>query len=102
MCQRLQLRRVEHDSSRNGPYPVLHAVRAPSHRLQGHLIHQLKKHIVMICNDFYYHIRDGANTGFHEAIGELMAMASSTPRHLFDVGLMSELVEDDQVRSTAM
>ena len=53
----------------------------------------------MICNDFYYHIRDGANTGFHEAIGELMAMASSTPRHLFDVGLMSELVEDDQVRA---
>ena len=44
-----------------------------------------------------HRIRDGANTGFHEAIGELMAMASSTPRHLFDVGLMSELVEDEQV-----
>ena len=49
--------------------------------------------------NFYDSIRDGANTGFHEAIGELMAMASSTPRHLFDVGLMSELVEDEQVRA---
>ena len=41
--------------------------------------------------------RDGANTGFHEAIGELMAMAASTPRHLYDMGLMSELIEDEQV-----
>ena len=28
-----------------------------------------------------------------------MAMASSTPKHLFDVGLMSKLVEDEQVRA---
>ena len=27
--------------------------------------------------------RDGANDGFHEAIGELMAMAGATPSHLF-------------------
>ena len=26
--------------------------------------------------------RDGANDGFHEAIGELMAMAAATPSHL--------------------
>jgi Zn-dependent M32 family carboxypeptidase len=29
--------------------------------------------------------RDGANAGFHEAIGELMAMAGSTPKHLYQV-----------------
>ena len=44
-----------------------------------------------------YGFRDGANNGFHEAIGELMAMASSTPKHLYDIGLMAELVEDNQV-----
>jgi hypothetical protein len=30
--------------------------------------------------------RDGANDGFHEAIGELMAMAGATPKHLFSLG----------------
>ena len=29
-------------------------------------------------------------------------MASSTPRHLYDVGLMSELVEDEQVCATGV
>ena len=35
-----------------------------------------------------YVFRDGANDGFHEAIGELMALAGSTPKHLYDIGLM--------------
>ena len=64
-------------------------------------IHHEMGHIqyFMQYEDLPIGFRDGANTGFHEAIGELMAMASSTPRHLFDVGLMSELVEDEQVRT---
>jgi len=41
--------------------------------------------------------RDGANDGFHEAIGELMAMAGATPKHLFSIGLMDELVEDEEI-----
>ena len=63
-------------------------------------IHHEMGHIqyFMQYEDLPIGFRDGANTGFHEAIGELMAMASSTPRHLYDVGLMSELVEDEQVR----
>lgn len=40
--------------------------------------------------------RAGANGGFHEAIGELMAMAGATPKHLHQIGLMKELVEDDE------
>ena len=62
-------------------------------------IHHEMGHIqyFMQYEDLPIGFRDGANTGFHEAIGELMAMASSTPRHLYDVGLMSELVEDEQV-----
>jgi hypothetical protein len=41
--------------------------------------------------------RDGANDGFHEAIGELMAMAGATPKHLYSIGLLEELVEDDEL-----
>ena len=41
--------------------------------------------------------RDGANDGFHEAIGELMAMAGATPKHLYAIGLLDELIEDEEV-----
>ncbi|XP_064085534.1 angiotensin-converting enzyme-like [Macrobrachium nipponense] len=34
--------------------------------------------------------RDGANDGFHEAVGELMAMSMSTPTHLAEIGLLKE------------
>ncbi len=35
-------------------------------------------------------------SGFHEAIGELMAMAAATPKYLNKIGLMEELVEDEE------
>ena len=41
--------------------------------------------------------RDGANDGFHEAIGELMAMAGATPSHLYSIGLLDELIEDEEL-----
>ena len=41
--------------------------------------------------------RDGANAGFHEAIGELMGMMSATPKHLHKLGLMDSLVEDEEL-----
>ena len=41
--------------------------------------------------------RDGANDGFHEAIGELMGMISATPKHLYKIGLLDELVEDEEL-----
>jgi len=41
--------------------------------------------------------RDGANDGFHEAIGELMAMAGATPSHLFSIGLLDDLVQDEEL-----
>jgi len=40
---------------------------------------------------------DGANDGFHEAIGEMMAMVASTPKHLHKIGLIKELKEDNEV-----
>ena len=41
--------------------------------------------------------RKGANPGFHEAIGELMALAGATPKHLHHIGLIpdDEYVEVD-------
>ena len=45
----------------------------------------------------HFMIRDGANDGFHEAIGELMAMAGATPKHLYSLGLIDDLVEDTKL-----
>ena len=37
------------------------------------------------------------------AIGELMSMSAATPKHLHSIGLLEELVEDDeQVTSSAI
>ncbi|XP_070532223.1 angiotensin-converting enzyme 2-like [Ptychodera flava] len=38
--------------------------------------------------------RDGANEGFHEAVGEVVALSAATPQHLYDVGLLHELADD--------
>ncbi|XP_045138200.1 angiotensin-converting enzyme-like isoform X1 [Portunus trituberculatus] len=37
--------------------------------------------------------RDGANPGFHEAVGDVMALSASTPRHLQAVGLLDNVDE---------
>lgn len=42
----------------------------------------------------WFKCRDGANDGFHEAIGELMSMSVATTKHLHSVGLL-EALEDD-------
>jgi hypothetical protein len=42
----------------------------------------------------WFECRDGANDGFHEAIGELMSMSVATTKHLQSVGLL-EALEDD-------
>ena len=41
--------------------------------------------------------REGANNGFHEAVGELMALAGATPKYLNSIGLISDekYTEDD-------
>jgi len=31
------------------------------------------------------------------AIGELMAMSAATPKHLYSIGLIDKLVEDDEL-----
>lgn len=38
--------------------------------------------------------RDGANPGFHEAIGDVMALSVSTPKHLKTIGLLNEVMDN--------
>lgn len=35
--------------------------------------------------------RDGANPGFHEAIGDVLALSVSTPKHLKSIGLLENV-----------
>lgn len=41
--------------------------------------------------------RDGANPGFHEAVGDVLALSVSTPAHLYDIGLLDEIEDDDGI-----
>ncbi|XP_071103349.1 angiotensin-converting enzyme-like [Haliotis cracherodii] len=38
--------------------------------------------------------RAGANPGFHEAVGDVMALSVATPKHLQSIGLLSNVEED--------
>nr|XP_006816593.1 PREDICTED: angiotensin-converting enzyme-like [Saccoglossus kowalevskii] len=40
--------------------------------------------------------RDGANPGFHEAVGDTIALSVQTPEHLYKVGLLDEFVQDEE------
>ena len=37
----------------------------------------------------------GANPGFHEAVGDVLALSVSTPKHLNTIGLLKEFEEDE-------
>ncbi|XP_055929558.1 inactive angiotensin-converting enzyme-related protein-like [Argiope bruennichi] len=40
--------------------------------------------------------REGANPGFHEAIGDVLALSVSTPKHLKSIGLLDEVADDPE------
>jgi len=41
--------------------------------------------------------RTGANPGFHEAVGDTLALSVATPKHLKEIGLLKEVVNDPEV-----
>ena len=41
--------------------------------------------------DLPYEYRTGANPGFHEAVGDTLALSVQTPQHLHKVGLLDSL-----------
>ncbi|KAL5009469.1 hypothetical protein ScPMuIL_011774 [Solemya velum] len=40
--------------------------------------------------------RGGANPGFHEAVGDLIALSVSTPKHLRRIGLLADKTDDNE------
>ncbi|XP_058124050.1 angiotensin-converting enzyme-like [Anopheles coustani] len=42
--------------------------------------------------------RQGANPGFHEAVGDVIALSVSTPKHLKKVGLLKHYDDDEQAK----
>lgn len=38
--------------------------------------------------------RDGANPGFHEAVGDVMALSVSTPKHLHSIKLLDQVMDN--------
>nr|XP_048686115.1 angiotensin-converting enzyme isoform X2 [Caretta caretta] len=40
--------------------------------------------------------RDGANPGFHEAIGDVMALSVSTPKHLHSINLLDRVEDNNE------
>ncbi|XP_061223897.1 angiotensin-converting enzyme [Neopsephotus bourkii] len=38
--------------------------------------------------------RDGANPGFHEAVGDVMALSVSTPKHLHSINLLDQVTDN--------
>ncbi|XP_048108405.1 angiotensin-converting enzyme 2-like isoform X1 [Alosa alosa] len=49
----------------------------------------------MAYRDLPYVLRDGANEGFHEAVGEIMSLSAATPKHLKALGLLPADFTDD-------
>ncbi|NXR45086.1 ACE enzyme, partial [Hippolais icterina] len=40
--------------------------------------------------------RSGANPGFHEAVGDVMALSVSTPKHLHSINLLDQVMENEE------
>ncbi|XP_074522073.1 angiotensin-converting enzyme 2 [Halichoeres trimaculatus] len=53
------------------------------HHEMGHNQYQ------MAYRNLSYLLRDGANEGFHEAVGEIMSLSAATPKHLKSLGLLA-------------
>ncbi|XP_060242521.1 angiotensin-converting enzyme isoform X2 [Meriones unguiculatus] len=58
------------------------------HHEMGHVQYYLQY------KDLPVSLRSGANPGFHEAIGDVLALSASTPAHLHKIGLL-DLVDND-------
>lgn len=42
--------------------------------------------------------REGANPGFHEAVGDVLSLSVSSPKHLEKVGLLKDFVYDSETK----
>ncbi|KAM8895228.1 angiotensin-converting enzyme 2 isoform 2-T2 [Spinachia spinachia] len=61
------------------------------HHEMGHNQYQ------MAYRNLSYLLRDGANEGFHEAVGEIMSLSAATPKHLKSLKLLpADFIEDSE------
>ncbi|XP_024150631.1 angiotensin-converting enzyme 2 [Oryzias melastigma] len=61
------------------------------HHEMGHNQYQ------MAYRNLSYPLRDGANEGFHEAVGEIMSLSAATPKHLQSLDLLpSDFIYDSE------
>ena len=58
------------------------------HHEMGHVQYYLQY------KDQHVSLRQGANPGFHEAIGDVLALSVSTPAHLYKIGLLDHVTND--------
>ncbi|XP_017295385.1 angiotensin-converting enzyme 2 [Kryptolebias marmoratus] len=62
-----------------------------AHHEMGHNQYQ------MAYRNLSYLLRDGANEGFHEAVGEIMSLSAATPAHLQNLKLLpADFIYDDE------
>lgn len=60
------------------------------HHEMGHIQYFLQY------KDLHQIFREGANPGFHEAVGDVLALSVATPKHLKKIGLLQEVQNDDE------
>nr|XP_008010356.2 angiotensin-converting enzyme isoform X1 [Chlorocebus sabaeus] len=60
------------------------------HHEMGHIQYYLQY------KDLPVSLRGGANPGFHEAIGDVLALSVSTPAHLHKIGLLDRVTNDTE------
>ncbi|KAK7082147.1 hypothetical protein SK128_006172, partial [Halocaridina rubra] len=61
-----------------------------AHHEMGHIQYYLQY------KDLPIAYREGANPGFHEAVGDTLALSVATPKHLHKIGLLETLNEDEE------
>ncbi|KAL8582105.1 hypothetical protein ACOMHN_004025 [Nucella lapillus] len=59
-----------------------------AHHEMGHIEYY------MLYKNLTVSFREGANPGFHEAVGDTISLSVQTPKHLHQIGLMPSLEED--------
>jgi len=66
------------------------------HHEMGHIQYYIQY------KDQPYALRTGANPGFHEAVGDTIALSVSTPQHLEKIGLLANYTDTDEDNINAL
>ncbi|XP_046389706.1 angiotensin-converting enzyme-like [Ischnura elegans] len=66
------------------------------HHEMGHIMY------FILYKDQPYALRTGANPGFHEAVGDTIALSVATPKHLRAIGLLKDYVDSPESEVNAL